>query len=141
MHSSSPFVRGIQMADNIIYQTAFDLKEFHNFVQYFKDLIFPSLMLKTLEYDIFCELSLLSFKEILQFQDNKQKTKDFLTKFICDSNDTLTNVPILIQFNLDAILIVHKLSPYSENKLLTDNLKLISTSTQISSKPRAKDTQ
>lgn len=108
------------------YKTYFDLKEFYNFVHYFKELLYPSLLLKPLELKIFTEISNLSYKKILEMQNDISKIQDFTNKTLTKNDLSSINLPILILNNLDIILIVHKLRPFCKNEFLNSSLTLIS---------------
>jgi len=94
--------------EEIVFLTVFDLSEFNNLLDTFKELILPSLMLRKVECDVLEEVANLEFKTILEF--NETNNAKLVTQIEALRNDENYNNCIVIKMNFDIIILLHKLS-------------------------------
>ena len=96
-------ILGIEIASNVVFKTLFTFEEFYNLLDYFKELILTSLLLRDREISIINEISCLEIAQIKQFE-NKNLLNDYLDKQKIEKTQNM----ILISLNLDFIILQNK---------------------------------
>jgi len=113
----------IENENEIIYKITFTLSEFDNFVQSFKNLLFPSTLFRDIENTVFNKISKLPLQKILEIHKDLSK----LQAHFNDENESLnfTFLSILFKTNIDVLLVHHKFAELEDTKNFDSVLKLI----------------
>jgi len=93
--------------EQIVFSTIFNLDEFNNFLDSFKELMLPSLLLRKIECDAIKTIANLEFKKVLEMSNFDEVQLSKTVK--CIQNDTNYNNCIVIKMNFDIILLLNKL--------------------------------
>ena len=97
---------GIEKKFETIYTTVFTIDEFNNFLLCFNELIPSSLLLRSVELNLFQKLAKLEVDEFFDLTENKSSLSIYTKEPIEKQKDLL----ILVKNNIDIIIIMHKIN-------------------------------